>query len=180
VPRRPGGGLSTEGALPRPWPRTLALPPRPGAAMIPRPERVRRVQATSARPSGRQGWIGFGLWIAVILGMSSIPNLGPPDVGLPWADKVCHLGEYGVLGWLFARARGAGASSARRALWGGILGACMGAIDENYQRLTPGRDVSALDAAADIAGAALGAFLGPLWLDPAWHRLRRMGAKRGA
>jgi VanZ family protein len=119
----------------------------------------------------------FGLWIAIILAMSSIPNLGPPDVGLPWADKVCHLGEYGVLGWLFARVRGG--SGARRALAGALVGACMGAVDENYQRLTPGRDVSGLDVLADIAGASLGAFLGPMWLDPLWRRWRRGGAKRG-
>jgi len=135
------------------------------------------VQASSTRPAGRQAWTVFGLWIAIILGMSSIPNLGPPDIGLPWADKVCHLGEYGVLGWLFARARGG--RGARRMIAGALLGACMGALDETYQRLTPGREVSALDVLADTTGAALGAFLGPLWLDPLWRRLRPGGAKRG-
>lgn len=137
------------------------------------------MQRSSARPAGRQAWIAFGLWIVAILALSSIPGFGPPDVGLPGADKVCHLGEYGILGWLFARARGGNRSALRRAVWGALVGLCMGIVDENYQRLTPGRDVSALDALADVSGATLGAVLGPLWLDPAWRRLRRRGAKRG-
>jgi VanZ family protein len=115
------------------------------------------------RPSRRSAWIPFGIWVAVVFGLSSVPNLGPPDVGLPMADKFCHLGEYGMLGILFARAQLPGVSWRRALVSGALLGLLIGAIDESYQSGTPGRDVSALDALADTVGAALGALMWTLW-----------------
>jgi VanZ family protein len=113
----------------------------------------------TVRTVWRWPWLPFGFWILVIITLSSIPYLGPPDVGIPWADKICHLGEYGILGILFARA-GLRNASTKRTLWvGALLGLVIGSLDENYQRHTPGRDVSALDATADTIGALLGALL---------------------
>ncbi len=117
----------------------------------------------TGRPSRRSAWIPFGMWIALVFGLSSIPDLGPPDVGLPMADKFCHLSEYGVLGILFARAQLAGVSRRRALLSGALLGLLIGAIDESYQSGTPGREVSALDVLADTVGAALGALAWTLW-----------------
>ena len=115
------------------------------------------------RPTRRSAWIPFGIWVAVVFGLSSIPNLGPPNIGLPMADKLCHLGEYGMLGILFARVQLPGVSRRRALLTGALLGLLIGAIDESYQSGTPGREVSGLDALADTVGAALGALAWTLW-----------------
>jgi VanZ family protein len=138
------------------------------------------VQQTTARSSRLAAWLPFGLWIAVIFGLSSIPDFGPPDVGVPLADKIAHLGEYAVLGALYARARSGGTRGARGAVAGAVLGACIGALDETYQRTTPGREVSILDAAADTLGAALGVVSWTRWLGPLETRLVRAVSKRGA
>jgi VanZ family protein len=118
----------------------------------------------------RSTWLPFVLWLGVVFGLSSIPNLSPPDVGLPMSDKIAHLGEYAVLGALFTRARGG-----RRSVWltmlvGLALGAVIGTVDESYQSRTPGREVSAFDALADTIGATLGAFV--WWQIGAWRTRR--------
>lgn len=118
----------------------------------------------------RSTWLPFVLWLVVVFGMSSIPNLSPPDVGLPLPDKIAHLGEYAVLGALFTRARGGRRGVGRTMLAGALLGAVVGALDEAYQSHTPGREVSAFDALADALGAALGALV---WRQLAAWRARR-------
>jgi VanZ family protein len=122
-----------------------------------------------------RSWLPVTVWLLVIFGVSSIPNLQVPDVGVPIADKFSHLGEYAVLGALFARARMHGAR-VRRAAWGGaLLGLVVGTVDELYQRGTPGRQSSALDAAADVLGATLGAVVWT-WSMARWQaRPRRNG-----
>lgn len=102
-------------------------------------------------------WFHLGLWILVIFGLSSWPDLGPPDVRVPGSDKIVHAGEYAILGFLFARARLRNASTGRSAAAGAVLGVVVGILDEWYQSGTPGRDSSAYDALADLVGATLGA-----------------------
>lgn len=108
-------------------------------------------------------------WAALVFGLSSLSrpqDLVPP--GLLSLDKLVHLAEYGVLGALLARALLAGGRRPARALaWALVLGAAYGATDELHQSLVPGRDASALDWAADAAGAGLGA--------AAYLSLRRRG-----
>ena len=60
---------------------------------------------SSGPGSWRSAWLPVGVWLLVIFGASTIPNLQVPEVGLRVTDKFAHLGEYGVLGLLFARAR---------------------------------------------------------------------------
>jgi VanZ family protein len=113
------------------------------------------VRGSPGRRSRAAAWIPVGLWILVIFGLSSIPDLGPPQVGLPLLDKLCHAGEYGVLGWLWSRARGASGFAAF--VSGALVGLGVGILDESYQSRVPGRDTDALDVAADTIGAAAGA-----------------------
>jgi VanZ family protein len=113
----------------------------------------------AGRGSALGAWLPFGIWLAVIFGLSSLPNLRPPEVGLPLADKLAHLGEYAILGALFGRARRGGGSPARALLAGALLGAVIGTLDELYQRGTPGRQSGPADALADTLGAALGCWV---------------------
>ena len=108
------------------------------------------------RTSGRSAWLPVALWLIVIFAFSSVPDLGPPDIGLPMSDKLAHLGEYGILGVLLGRARAFGSRRGRAVVLAALLGLGIGALDETYQRRTPGREVSALDALADSVGVALG------------------------
>ena len=127
---------------------------------------------SSGSGSWRTAWLPVALWLAVIFGVSTIPNLKVPEVGLPIADKFSHLGEYGVLGVLFARARLQRVRGGRAALAGALLGLVVGTFDELYQRGTPGRESSPLDIAADACGAALGAWLWT-WMAARWQARRR-------
>jgi VanZ family protein len=126
----------------------------------------------SGRRIVRSRWWLFAGWIVVIFGVSSIPDLGPPSVELPWTDKIAHLCEYGILGLLYARAGVHTAPTWRRALGGAITGALVGGLDELYQRTIPGRDSSGLDLVADAIGAGLGAI--------AWGRVVGLRPARGA
>jgi VanZ family protein len=132
--------------------------------MIPPRVRDEEAQAMPGRTSWRSAWLPVACWLAVIFGLSSIPDLGPPDVGLPMADKLAHLGEYGVLGALFARALPGRWGPVRALLVGLLLGAVVGTLDEAYQSGTPGRDVSGFDTLADALGAAVGCLVGSWWL----------------
>ena len=115
-------------------------------------------------------WLPVVLWIAVILGLSSISgdtNTGPL---FPGFDKLAHMGVYGVLGFLFARARSMpGQSRWKVALWSAMFGLLMGSCDEWYQRGIPGRMSDAFDVVADVLGGALG---GEVWWRWQQRRLR--------
>jgi len=114
------------------------------------------VHGSPGRGSWASAWIPVGFWILVIFTLSSIPDLAPPDVGLPLMDKLAHLGEYAVLGGLWARARGARTGIVLAT--GALFGAAVGGLDELYQSTVPGREVDGLDVVADTCGAAVGAF----------------------
>ena len=125
----------------------------------------------SGRTWVRSAWLPAACWVLVIFGMSSISGLSPPDIGLPMADKFAHLGEYGILGFLFARAAWPEAGTLRALRSGAILGLLLGSVDEMYQGHTAGREVSALDATADLTGALLGSLGWSLWTR--WRAVRR-------
>jgi VanZ family protein len=100
-------------------------------------------------------------WTALIFGASSIPGSRLEDVGFRIPDKLVHGLEYAVLGALLCGILRAGA---RRPEWRAFLiavalGALVGALDENYQRLIPLRDSSFADWIADLVGCAAGAAL---------------------
>lgn len=97
------------------------------------------------------------LGIAAIFGLSSIPNLAGPDLGLPGADKLYHLIEYGGVGLFVGRAYGRFERTAPRAGWWTVLSmGGIGLLDEFYQGFVPGRYRDATDFAADLTGAILG------------------------
>jgi VanZ family protein len=106
----------------------------------------------------RRRWIPPIAWAAVILTLTSIPASDLAPVGafaFPGADKLVHVGMYGVLGALLARAVGVPPSP--RTLGRLLLGVLLfAAVDEWHQRFIPGRSADVLDLVADLAGATLG------------------------
>ena len=102
-------------------------------------------------------WLPVLVYVGLIFAVSSLPQLEPP-IRLHDADKLAHVAEYGVLGYLLVRAL---RSSERWSapLAGGMLalaiGLAIGAGDELYQALVPGRDSTALDWIADATGLVL-------------------------
>lgn len=101
----------------------------------------------------RSRWLHFGLWLALIFGLSSIPDLKPPGPSVSGTDKIFHAGEYALLGALLGRALGL----RRDGIWlGAALGLGIGILDELHQGRVPGREMDPFDALADMVGAALG------------------------
>ena len=88
------------------------------------------------------------LYMGLIFHLSSLPG-GQVGIPAPW-DKLAHLAEYAVLGFLLGRGSG-------RVSLAFLVAALYGATDELHQAFVPGREASALDWLADAAGAFLGA-----------------------
>jgi VanZ family protein len=105
-------------------------------------------------------WLPVAAYVGLIAVVSHQPNLHPP-ISYVWfieADKVAHLIEYSILGWLLARAWRAtltGSSPLARGLIAVGCGIALGAIDEYHQSFVRGRDSSVWDLLADALGIAL-------------------------
>ncbi|MCK4236670.1 MAG: VanZ family protein [Candidatus Krumholzibacteria bacterium] len=104
-------------------------------------------------------WIPLSVWIAVIFGISSIPNASNKDISLPLGfDKVAHFFEYFILTFLFHRGLGYGSKGKSTipvyvvVVLGGMG---IAALDEFYQSFVPGRDSSFFDVLADVTGIVL-------------------------
>jgi VanZ family protein len=93
-------------------------------------------------------------WAAAIFTLSSFSRLPSP----PGTDKTHHFVAYGMLAaaivWGFTD-RAPGRTTWPVALGALLLASIYGATDEWHQSFVPGRDTSALDWAADTAGAAI-------------------------
>lgn len=104
-------------------------------------------------------WRALAVVAALIFGLSSIPNNFEPSESAIPADKIAHASEFGalslILAWCLARWRGSKVTAVLAAM--ALIGsAAYGLTDELHQSYVPGRDVTAGDLAADIAGAAVG------------------------
>lgn len=115
-------------------------------------------------PRGRlllRAWGPPAAWCALILAASSVSLR--TDAELPrGSDKAAHLFEYGVLGFLAARAvhlTRARGSLAAAVLLGALLAFAWGVSDEIHQMFVPDRAAEWTDLAADAVGALAGAGL---------------------
>ena len=102
-------------------------------------------------------WLPVLLYVALIFTLSSMPHLQAP-FHFPNADKVMHIGEYGLLGLLLVRALHTIArleSMLAAGLLALVIGVAIGGADELYQRGVPGRESSILDVVADTLGVSL-------------------------
>ena len=111
-------------------------------------------------------WGPAVFWAAALFVLSSRPDV--PGPSFPFADKVGHLGLYGILGT--ALAWGAVRSgSAGRWRWVGV-GTLYGVSDEWHQSFIPGRSAEFADVGADAVGVALGFWITTWMLE--WLRGR--------
>ena len=100
-------------------------------------------------------WKNFLLcaaFYALILCVSALPatRIQKIDSFVPLPDdKVMHLGVYTIFGFLLGALPYPSAAL-------GMTGSLLGALDEQSQRLAPGREVSVRDWIADILGISLG------------------------
>ena len=97
------------------------------------------------------------LWAGVIFGLSSVP--GSPLPPLPYIDKIAHLIEYSILGYLIARMffySNPKIKLKKLVLFSLLLGGVYGIIDEIHQYFVPLRDFDLKDWLADLVGTAIG------------------------
>jgi VanZ family protein len=101
------------------------------------------------------------LWAALIFFGSSI-HIQTPDLAGDWSDKLCHLIEYAVFGFLLTRSFAVSDKALLRRhcfFWAGIAGSFYGFTDEIHQSFLEYRSFEILDLLADISGSFLGAGL---------------------
>ena len=102
----------------------------------------------------------FGIAIAYavcIFILSSIPTLRSPDLGLNFQDKIYHIIEYGIFGFLLQRGASAvSGSSFKRFLLVFFIGVLYAASDEIHQLFVPGRQCDFFDFLSDAAGMCAG------------------------
>ncbi|MGD9896384.1 MAG: VanZ family protein [Candidatus Methylacidiphilaceae bacterium] len=104
------------------------------------------------RGKRRLRWLPFFAYALLLLSLSSIPGPNLPQELGRVNDKLLHATAYSGAGLLARMAAGS-------TPWATAAVALLGAIDENYQRLIPGRTPDPRDWAADVAGGFLGALL---------------------
>ena len=104
-------------------------------------------------------WGPVALWCAGIVALSHVPFSRSERV-FEGDDKAFHLLEYGVLGFLMARALGGprlAHGGWRTAIGAALLATLFGALDEFHQGFVPNREPEWMDLLADALGGAAGA-----------------------
>ena len=96
----------------------------------------------------------------LILAGSSIPGDAVPAVLVLTWDKLLHVAEYAVMGWLGYRAYHSELKYPVLMLM--MFGGLFGCVDEAWQFIIPGRFPSHYDIIADGIGVILGVFTGSL------------------
>jgi VanZ family protein len=105
-------------------------------------------------------WAPAVLYMAAIWIMSSLAVDTMPLARVPYADKVVHFVEYGILGFLLTHATfrtWPTRHPLRTAALAVLIAVLWAWLDEIHQALVPGRSSDALDLVADGLGAVTGA-----------------------
>jgi VanZ family protein len=106
-------------------------------------------------------WFPLLCYSAIISFVSSLSTVPVPYTEISF-DKLLHAGEYGVFGFLLARALG---SCERKFSLHVIFGVVIiislvyGLLDEYHQSFVPGRTCDLIDVAADWLGGVLGGWV---------------------
>ena len=113
----------------------------------------------------------------LIFGLSSIPGTTLQSYPFVSFDKLLHILEFGVFGYLLALALERNTATWVREHWLSIaiiVGILYGVADEWHQGFVPGRTAAAADAVAD----GIGVFAAQLLYR--WHMMRRKASMGGA
>ncbi len=106
-------------------------------------------------------WLPLTLYVVLIFSLSSIQRI-PINLSFDGMDKLVHGLEYSIFAFLLLRALATLAwptTSLGTLFFCWILVVVIATADELYQGTVPGRDSSAWDALADVAGAVLGSLM---------------------
>lgn len=101
-------------------------------------------------------------YAALIYFLSSLSHFGDEIQIFSCFDKIAHLMEYLLFGFLICRwfsSLGPGRKKSAALIMTMVLGTFYGLLDEWHQSFVPGRDASLGDAFFDAAGVTAGAFL---------------------
>lgn len=96
--------------------------------------------------------------VVIIFAGSSVPGKNIPEAFSLTPDKLIHCAEYAVLGFFlfrWLRLEFASRTLYKISLITFLLGSFIGVLDENYQRLTPGRSPDFWDWVLDSTGVLL-------------------------
>jgi hypothetical protein len=106
-------------------------------------------------------WLPTLSYCLIIFGLSAIPKT--VSISSPYGvDKVLHMIEYGILGFLLARSlvkSEVGFSNRALVILVATFATLYGVSDEIHQAFVPGRNASAWDALADGLGGGMGALI---------------------
>ncbi len=94
----------------------------------------------------------------LIFGVSAIPSLTAPPLGIVLEDKIVHFFEFGVFSFLlFLAFYHSGSGFVRRhvSLFSSTVAVIYALSDELHQKFVPGRTCEFLDFVADCLGIAL-------------------------
>jgi VanZ family protein len=98
-------------------------------------------------------------WAGLIFYLSSQPSIETPAL-FPGQDKLFHLVEFGILGFLvMGTLRASPQGYPRRQVWQVAFAVMLyGILDEVHQYFVPGRSADVYDVLADTIGGLLGAW----------------------
>lgn len=124
-----------------------------------RKHRQKKLEKDKTVPANRfpYSWVALA-YAVLILTVSSIPDLSPPQLGFRFQDKLYHFLEYGLFSLLLFFAL---LNSPRHFLRKYILlvsmliGTSFAVLDEVHQNLIPGRSADIIDFFADFLGFAI-------------------------
>ena len=103
-------------------------------------------------------WIWLIGYILFIFFLSSLKISQVQEVNITHLDKILHIIEYSILGYLLIRTYNATASLNYKKLFllALLTGFLVGGLDEYYQSFLIYRQSSLLDLTADIIGVVMG------------------------
>ena len=103
-------------------------------------------------------WFPVIVYAGMIFTLSSFPLTLPEGMQVRNIDKLIHMMEYGIFGYLLARAfLEASPASLQKSfqMWAMIIAICYGFTDEIHQSFVPMRETSSIDLICDGIGAIL-------------------------
>ncbi|MDD5423159.1 MAG: VanZ family protein [Candidatus Omnitrophota bacterium] len=106
-------------------------------------------------------WVLILLWMVLISALSSIPGRHLPRFGFFGFDKVAHMAEYFVLGFLMIKALfdSSKMALAKAVMICMLIAALYAGVDEWHQSFVPDRKADIADYIVDLIGLNIGIYI---------------------